>query len=87
MELAAENLKTEWSNEVLLSGIQLMRDTLQIRLNSINTTGVAGRPDNRYSGPAVPVDDVRDRQQYTDPDTGETYWIVWDENRGGWYPE
>ena len=88
MELAAENLKTEWSNEVLLSGIQLMRDTLQIRLNSINTTGVAGRPDNRYSGPDVQVDDARERrQQHTDPDTGETYWIVWDENRGGWYPE
>jgi hypothetical protein len=85
--LAAENLKTEWSKEVLLSGIQLMRDTLQIRLNSINTTGVAGTPYNRYSRDSVPVDDVRDRQQYTDPDTGETYWIVWDENRGGWYPE
>jgi len=54
--LAAENLKTEWSHEVLLSGIQLMRDTLQIRLNSINTTGVAGTPYNRYSRDSVPVD-------------------------------
>ena len=56
--LAAETLKTEWSHEVLLSGIQLMRDTLQIRLNSINTTGVAGTPYNRYSRDSVPVDDV-----------------------------
>jgi hypothetical protein len=56
--LAAENLKTEWSKEVLLSGIQLMRDTLQIRLNSINTTGVAGTPYNRYSRDSVPVDDA-----------------------------
>jgi hypothetical protein len=69
--LAAENLKASWSHEVLLSGIQLMRDTLQIRLNSINTTGVAGTPYNRYSRDSVPFDDIRDRQQYTDPDPGE----------------
>ena len=56
--LAAENLKTEWSKEALLSGIQLMRDTLQIRLNSINTTGVGGTPGNRYSRTAVPGDGV-----------------------------
>jgi hypothetical protein len=92
--LAAENLKTEWSKEVLLSGIQLMRDTLQIRLNSINTTDVAGTPYNRYSRTAVPGDDVpaggvemRDRQQHTDPATGETFWIIWDENEGAWFRE
>ena len=56
--LAAENLKTEWSKEALLSGIQLMRDTLQIRLNSINTTDVGGTPGNRYSRTAVPGDGV-----------------------------
>jgi hypothetical protein len=30
---------------------------------------------------------TRDRQQHTDPATGETFWIIWDENEGAWFRE
>ena len=49
IELAAENLKTEWSKEQLIENVKLMRTTLRIRLNSIEQTGVSGTPGNQYN--------------------------------------
>ena len=53
-----------------------MRDTLQIRLNSINTTDVAGTPSNRYSRTAVPGDDVpAGGVEMRSPDGGELFTV------------
>ena len=49
IDLAKENLKSEWSREQLIGNVELMRATLKIRLNSIENTGVSGTPGNQYS--------------------------------------
>lgn len=52
--LAAKSLQGEWSQKVLTDMIGLARQNVQIRRNSINSTGVAGASsDNPYAPPAA----------------------------------
>lgn len=58
LNLAAKNLKGEWSEQVLKDMVTLARKNVGIRRNSINNTGVAGAsPGNPYA-PALPTQEA-----------------------------
>lgn len=55
LKLAASNLKSNWSEKVLLDNIAQVRKNLQIRTNSIKNTSVAGVSDSNPYAPAQQV--------------------------------
>jgi len=57
LKLAAENLKTEWSEATLKANVALVRENLRIRENSMNLVGVAGTPQNPYAPPPAAAPD------------------------------
>lgn len=61
IRLASDNLQSNWSAPVARNMLNLLRKELRIRLNSIETTGVAGTPGNIYERPG----------ERLDPETGD----------------
>lgn len=57
LKLAAQNLKSEWSREVLQANIEQVRTNLGIRLNSIKHTTIGGISDNSIYNDMKPKDE------------------------------
>jgi len=53
--LAAKSLNAEWSEKVLVDMVALAKKNVQIRRNSINSTGVAGASEGNPYAPAAPT--------------------------------
>ncbi len=66
IELARDNLESDWSAPVMRNMVGLLRRQLRVRVNSLATTGVAGTPTNLYDR-AQPTMDVETGERTMPP--------------------
>ena len=82
MQLAAENLGADWNEKTLNKAIGMLRRTLTIRQNSINSSQAMGVTEGSpYERPAG-RGGTPERVTATNPETGET--VEWDGSK--WVP-